>query len=304
VPGKTRDRDDRRAGDSVRRRFARTVQLIVVLGVASEAVLFIGDRDAAYESLGLNAYLALLWAATARLVPTDQRAEDAALVAVGSRSRLVLRGTVVGATLLFVTFAYAFVANGVVRLPVLSPIWDSIVRARLPLGETAIVNPLLYALLPVSILVALGARPRELGFARWAPGTSRAAIAALALPLAMAAWTLFVHRHSLRGLAFIVARNFLSSGFSEEVLFRGLTLTHLRAFVATEWAAFGQALSFALFHVGSSVGEPGPLVLASYLFATSAVPGFLLGLIALRTRSLGLPVVIHTTLGMLKDLMR
>lgn len=277
---------------------------MIALGIVSEAVLFAGDRDAAYQSLGLNVYLGLLWLVTARVVRPDEPAEDDVLVATGPRARVAVRTAVVAVTVLFVTFAYGMVANGVAVIPVLSPLWARVVAARLPFGETASANPVLYVLLPVAILVALGARPRELGFARWAPRTSRAALAALVLPVGIAVWTLFAHRHTVRGIAYAVTRNFLSSGLSEEVLFRGLAFSHLRAYAPVEWAAFVQALAFGLFHVASSVDEPGPFVLAAYLFATSAVPGFFLGLIALRTRSLGLPVVIHTTLGLLKDLLR
>ncbi len=295
-------RGDRRVGDQVRRRFVASSRLVIALGAISEAILFAGDRDAAYQSLGLNAYLGVLWLVTARVVAADEAAEDDVLVP--GRRFVSARTAVVAVTVLFVTFAYGMVGNGVADVPVLSPLWARIVAARLPFGATAAVNPLLYAVVPVVLLLALGARPRELGFARWAPRTSRAAAAALVLPVAFAAWTLFAHRHTLRGLGYIVTRNFLSSGLSEEVLFRGLALSHLRAFVPVEWAVFVQSLLFGLFHVASSLAEPGPLVLAAYLFATSAVPGFLLGLIALRTRSLGLPILIHTTLGVLKDLMR
>jgi membrane protease YdiL (CAAX protease family) len=288
----------------MRRRFAAATWFMIILAAAGEGVLLVRDRDAAYESLGLNAYLAILWFATARYVSPDDDEDDSGLVARGSRGRVGVRTAVVIFAVLFVTFPYAFVANGMTRIPVISELWTRVAEAHLPLGTTAVLNPVLYAILPIALLLALGARPRELGLSRWAPGTSRAALFVLILPVAALAWSLIAARHSVAGIAFMVSRNFLSSGFSEEVLFRGLTLSHLRAFWSTEWATTVQALLFGLFHLASSVGEPGFLTLAAYLFTTSAVPGFLLGLIALRTRSLGLPILIHTTLGVLKDVVR
>ena len=58
---------------------------------------------------------------------------------------------------------------------------------------------------------------------------------------------------------------------------------------------------FAFFHLASSLDEPGIPLLLAYLIATSAVQGYILGLIALRTRSLALPVLIHTSLGLMKE---
>jgi membrane protease YdiL (CAAX protease family) len=273
---------------------------VCALLAPSLVVLLFGDRDSLYQALGLNAYLGLLWLITARCVKEAPETPDDPLVARGPRPLLARRAVVVAATVLAVTFVYGLVTNWV-RFPVLTGLWAAWVRSRPPFGETALANLVVYVLVPGAIVLALGARPRELGFSRPANGTLRAALFCIALPVAIFVWALAAGRLGAGRLAYILVRNLLSSGFSEEFLFRGLTFSHLRAFMRTEWALFVQALLFGLFHLGSSLNEPNLLVLAAYLFALNAVPGYLFGLIALRTRSLALPVTIHTTLGMMKD---
>jgi membrane protease YdiL (CAAX protease family) len=201
-------------------------------------------------------------------------------------------------------FLLSLVVNKVAYVPVLTPLmhWWSGLH---PLfGATAIPNFVLYALIPGLLVLALGAKPRELGLTLPRAGTLRASLAALILPLIFCGWALFGGKLGFGALGFVLVRNFLSSGFSEEFEMRGLALSHLRAFLPAEWAVFAQAMLFALFHVASSLDEPGALLLPAYLIATSAIQGYILGLIALRTRSLFLPVLIHTSLGMMKEALK
>lgn len=281
-------------------RLSTASKSVWALLVPSLVVLLFGDRDSLFQALGLNAYLGLLWLITNRCVQETPDTSSDALIARGARTSLVQRAVVVAAAVFLVTFVYGLVTNWV-DLPVLTYLWGAYLRTRPALGDTALANFMVYVVIPGAIVLALGARPRELGLSRPADGTLRAALICLVLPVALFVWVLASGRMGVGRVSYIVARNLLSSGFSEEFLFRGLAFSHLRAFMQTEWALFIQALLFGLFHLGSSLNEPNVLVLVAYLFALNAVPGYLLGLLALRTRSLALPVTVHTTLGMMKN---
>lgn len=273
---------------------------VIALFGASCIVLLVGDRNSLYQSLGLNAYLGLLTLITGRLVRVVAERPDDPLVARGPHVRR--RAFIVASAFFFAAFVYGFIANWVVRIPLLTALWLAYVQTKPPLGDSSLPNLFLYALVPGTLILAFGARPRELGLSRPASGTFRASLACCALPAVLFVRAFAVGDMSVGRCAFIFLRNSLSAGFSEEFLFRGLVLSHLRAFMRTEWAIFWQAIAFGLFHVGSSLNEPNGVVLIAYLFATSAVPGYLLGVIAVRTRSLALPVAIHTTLGAMKSL--
>jgi membrane protease YdiL (CAAX protease family) len=73
--------------------------------------------------------------------------------------------------------------------------------------------------------------------------------------------------------------------------------SHLRAFTRTEWALVLQALVFALMHLGGSMhDEPNLLGIFANIIALNAPMGYVMGRIAVRTRSLALPTAIHLVL--------
>ena len=98
------------------------------------------------------------------------------------------------------------------------------------------------------LLVALGARPWELGLCAPALGTLPATVLCLVPSLAFVGWGLASGKLTPLGLFYLVVHNFLSNGFSEEFLYRGMVLSHLRAVVTTDWAIVIQAVVFALLH--------------------------------------------------------
>jgi len=281
------------------RRVSPASWAMIAAGGVSQIYLLLGDPNWGYAALGLNVYMLLLWWATVWATPGASTETDV-LRAAGPRSRVALRSAVVVLALLGV-FAYSVAVNGAGHVPVFSPLMHAWSVSNPPFGTTAIPNFVLYALIPGLLVLALGAKRRELGLTAPRAGTLRAALAALVLPAIFCAWALFAGKLGIAALGYVVVRNFLSSGFSEEFLVRGLALSHLRAYLTTEWAVFAQAMLFAIFHAASSLDEPGIPLLIAYLIATSAIQGYVLGLIALRTRSLALPVLIHTTLGMMKE---
>jgi membrane protease YdiL (CAAX protease family) len=80
----------------------------------------------------------------------------------------------------------------------------------------------------------------------------------------------------------------VSNGVSEEVAYRGVLLHWSARVMGRGPALVGQALVFGLAHSGSDViGGAVPLMVAL------AVGGLLAGIIALRTRSLLIPIAVH-----------
>jgi membrane protease YdiL (CAAX protease family) len=252
-----------------------------VVCLVCEAVLFVYERGYAYLAFGAFAYSLILWLIARACIRSDPAAEDAALRAKASGFRLYARLAVVIAALLFVV---AKIHLGTFL------VWR---------GDTAFRNFISEALVPGLLLFALGAKPIELGLAKWAKGSSYALLGALVLPAIMVViW--FTKGHASLGLlAFMLARNFLSNGISEEFIMRGMTMSHLRAFFSTEWAVALQALLFGALHF--EPGANGLLTLAEVV-ALNAPTGFFLGLIALRARSVVLTGLIHTTLDTMKDI--
>ena len=80
----------------------------------------------------------------------------------------------------------------------------------------------------------------------------------------------------------------ISNGVSEEVAYRGVLLHWSARVMGTGPALIGQALVFGLAHSGTDVsGSPIPLMLAL------GIGGLLAGVIALRTRTLLIPIAVH-----------
>ena len=83
----------------------------------------------------------------------------------------------------------------------------------------------------------------------------------------------------------------VSNGVMEELIYRGALMSWSGRVMGVGPALVGQAVVFGLAHAGSDViGFQGPLMLAMGL------GGLLAGLVAIRTRSLLIPIAIHVGL--------
>jgi len=83
----------------------------------------------------------------------------------------------------------------------------------------------------------------------------------------------------------------ISNGVMEELAYRGALMTWSARVIGMGPALVGQALVFGLAHSGADVlGSP------ALLMATMAVGGLLAGVVALRTRSLLVPIAVHVGL--------
>ena len=146
------------------------------------------------------------------------------------------------------------------------PVWSELIRGLalleqrtgIPAGD--LVTPVLYAVLPGLALFLLGARPRELGFAR---GHCVWRVAALwsAIPLVIIAVDVATGR-SVDALVGRTVQTTLHSGPFEEFLFWGALFTRLARLLGDGWGLALSSLAFGLLHVGANA-TGGDLVTAA-----------------------------------------
>lgn len=253
-------------------------------------------------------YAALLTLLTVWLAPRTPP-EDRLRVLSG-RPGLSVWWIVAGAELCWVmTYGIAFGGvGGGVRVPLLTPRIADLSRWQFVRGVngTTLLNFVSLGLLPACVMLTFGARPRELGLVRPVRGTRAVSVAWLALPTAFVVWGF--SRGKLTGGIFgvMLLHNLLSNGFPEEAQCRGLFLAPLRTVLPTAWAVLIQGLLFGLIHFGGAIPEEGGdyVRAAAASVALNFPMGVALGVVSVRTGSLALPIVIHVSLHVMKDLVR
>jgi len=269
--------------------------------ILAELIMVVWDPHRSWIGPAMLGYVLLLWLVVAAIVPEDKAAEQSTLAASATGARLWLRYGIVLATLFAVFMVYSVWYGGYVRLPWLGGVLRGYnAFFGLTFGQP-LFNFTLYAVLPGTLLFALGMHRNEVGLTRPAPYTWRAALPCLALPAVFVALALYRGTLSVGFLATLVVRNFFSNGFSEEFLICGMTLSHLRASMRTPWALFAQAVVFSLLHYGAvSRQEHGnAIMIVANVIAENFPMAFALGLVALRTRSLALPTVLRISFDMM-----
>jgi membrane protease YdiL (CAAX protease family) len=189
---------------------------------------------------------------------------------------------------------------GGVHVPLLTPLFETLYRMRTPLHDSAtpLFHLLTFVLVPGALLVLFGATARQLGLTRPVRGTALATLACLVVPLGMLAWAMTHGRMGVAALFWLLLHNFLSNGFSEEFVVRGVIFSHLRALLTDRWALVAQAFLFALPHIGSTIPEEhfNGLLAAANIVGLNAPIGLALGFLALRSRSLVMPTIVHISL--------
>lgn len=292
--------------DSVQRRFISTPLLCgVAVWVASVIILYAGDRQWAILAVSTFGYAALLFGITVWTLPSSSDDSSDGLRAPPPGRATLPRYAVALLTVVWV-FAYGFVFSGF-HVPIAAP-WVRLVEpiqfgSRWLSGLT-FQNFLTFAVIPGALLLALGARPRELGLSRSARGTWRAIVLSWVLPLTFIAVAFARGRLSGSLLGLMLLHNLLSNGFTEEFFARGIVFSHLRGLQRTDWAMVTQGLIFALLHFGGTVAdEHGNAVLAiANVIGMNFPMGVALGVMALRSGSLLLPSAVHVSLDTMKDL--
>ncbi|HTD34907.1 MAG TPA: CPBP family intramembrane glutamic endopeptidase [Candidatus Elarobacter sp.] len=270
---------------------------------AAVAVLLALDPANGTLALSTAGYALLLWFLTWRIIPAApaERADDV-LRASGPPAKLRARIAVAALTFvwLMVQTVAAGGATGGIRVPLLTPLFETLGSIRTPLHDSAIppFHLLAWVIVPGALLVALGANARQLGLTRPARGSALATLACCVVPLGMLAWAMAHGRMGLVPLFWLLVHNLLSNGFSEEFVMRGVIFSHVRALLTDRWALVAQAFLFALPHLGDTlVEEHFNLLLAiANVVGLNAPIGLALGFMALRSRSLVMPTIVHVSL--------
>lgn len=220
----------------------------------------------------------------------------------GTRQRrlLALQLLVIGAVILLTAYR-GLVFHAVLPAEPSLPLWQPLVDALERLGgewfgnDNYVANPVLYFLIPLILLVAAGALPRELGF-----GPGHRVWLAIGLwsmiPLLIILYTLIAGQVTLGRVGMRLVSNAIQNGFFEEFIFRGALQTRLRRILSPPWAVVLQALIFGVWHLGlgfSNTGGDGLLPAVAATLVSQAMLGMGFGMIFERTRNLLAPSIVH-----------
>ena len=192
------------------------------------------------------------------------------------------------------------------------PLWSDMTAWFFELGEAllpaewfggpgnSIANPVQYFVIPFLLLLALGARPTELGFRKgnkvWQVGLVWVALPALVIAALLVTG-------SLTGQ--VVARrmigNAFQNGFFEEFLFRGALLTRLRKVISVPWALAIQGLVFGLWHLRANTASMDGNLLAglAVCIVSQTVIGVGYGYLFHKTKNLAAPSAAHVFMNVM-----
>ena len=156
-------------------------------------------------------------------------------------------------------------------------------------------NPVTYFVLPMVLLLLLGARPQELGFGR-GHRVGRVILVWMAIPVGFLVFAVATGQLTIARVVNRLVSNIMQNGPWEEFLFRGALQTRLRLLLTPEWAIVIQALLFGAWHLGlgyTNTGGAGLLPALASTLVHQAVIGLAFGIVYERTRNLLAPTVAH-----------
>jgi len=274
-----------------------------IWAVAAIYLAAIGRDDVVLSSLCLLAFLMFLCVITVGI--TKKKHEPKVKLSRTRRTLLILQIAVI-AFFICITLYTSLMFHGVVESHPI-PIWSPVIQAFSRLGDQvfsndmvvnpslAMANPAKYFLLPLPLLLLLGARFRGLGFCR---GHSTFSVVALwcFIPAGVLVYLLAFGSLSCMGLVRRLLSHLLINGFGEEFLIRGALQTRLRSLLGISWAIVIQALTFGIWHFAAnsgSLGITGVAAVTAFCIVRSATFGLAYGIIFQRTRSLFACSAIH-----------
>ena len=269
----------------------------------------IGRTDTTVPSLCLLATIMFFCAITVVITKREHKPKVKL-----SRTRLSLLLLQIAVIALFIcmTFYTSLMFHSIVdRHPI--PVFSAVIGVFNRLGEQlftndivanptlAIVNPAQYVLLPLPLLLLLGAHFRELGFCR---GHRTLSVVALwcFVPAGVLIYLLAFGHLSCRVLIRRWLSHLLINGFGEEFLLRGALQTRLRVLLNPSWAIVIQALTFGIWHFAAhykSMSINGITAVIMFSIVRTATFGFAYGIIFQRTRNLLACSVFHVVFNSL-----
>ncbi len=191
------------------------------------------------------------------------------------------------------------------HIPLWSPFVQFLEGAGQRLGQAGylsnpnyLVNPLLMFVVPLPLLLLLGARWRSLGFERgWR--TWRVVVLWSIAYVGYWLFNLITGAWSVGRLGHKLVSNTMQNGFFEEFLFRGVLQTRLSRLISPAWALVVSSLGFGLWHIGLDAKYLGGDLLAGAALSilSQGSTGLAFGVIFLRTRNLLACSVIHVVVN-------
>lgn len=269
----------------------------------------IGRIDTTVPSLCLLATIMFFCATTVAITKKEHKPKVKL-----SRTRLSLLLLQIAAIALFIcmTLYTSLMFHSIVDYHPI-PIFSAIIGLFSRLGEKvftndivvnptlAMANPAQYFLLPLPLLLLLGAHFRELGFCR---GHRTLSVVALwcFVPAGVFIYLLGFGHLSCRTLIRRWLSHLLINGFGEEFLFRGALQTRLRVLLNPSWAIVIQAFTFGIWHFAvnyKSMSINGITAVIMFSIVRSATFGLAFGIIFQRTRNLLACSVFHVVFNSL-----
>ncbi len=186
------------------------------------------------------------------------------------------------------------------------PGWSELVAWVYGLGErtlsaewvggpgNALANPLQYFVIPLILLLLLGARLPDVGLGR-GYRAGRVSLLWLALPAALLVVMLVLGQATVQVAVRRFLGNALQNGFFEEFLFRGALQTRLGYLMGPASGLVLQALLFGLWHLGGNLEMMGGSWAGGLAVCvlSQGVSGLIYGLVFRRTRNLLAPACAH-----------
>jgi membrane protease YdiL (CAAX protease family) len=210
-------------------------------------------------------------------------------------AQLIVIGVILALTVLGSVQYHGFLSR--IIIPVWTPMIDALEQfSGATFGnDNYVSNPVQYFVIPLILLLLLGAKLPDLGFGR-GHRVLRVTLIWCALPV-LAILYLLLSGALLSWAARMLISNTLQNGFFEEFLFRGALQTRLRRLMSPAWALVLQALIFGLWHIGlgyANFGDPGGIITAvASTVLYQAVLGIAFGFIFERSRNLIAPSLFH-----------
>ena len=181
------------------------------------------------------------------------------------------------------------------------PVWSDLTEWLGSVGDglfgngNYLANPVTYLVLPLVLLLLLGARPPDLGFGR-GHRVGRVLLLWMAIPVGVLVFAIATGQLTIGRVVDRLVSNFMQNGLWEEFLFRGALQTRLRKLLTPGWAIVIQALVFGAWHLGlgytNTDGAGLPPALASTIVLQATI-GLAFGIVFERTRNLIAPTAAH-----------
>lgn len=289
----------------VRSRSAQVFALVWLL--AAVYLIAVGRPNWVITSLAVFVPILLFALITTAITDPPGRLERDAL----PRPRGLVWAQVLVVGLLIALTAYnGLVFHGIFPAEPGIPVWTPFIRALERLGgqwfglDNALANPVTYFLIPLPLLLLLGARLPDLGLGR-GHRVGRVTLLWCGLPLLILLVLLLTGQATAGRIGGRLLSNAVQNGFFEEFLFRGALQTRLRRWLTPGWALVIQALIFGVWHLGlgfTNTGSSNVLAALASTIVFQAALGVAFGIILERSRSLvagSLFHIIYNTVGSL-----